>query len=457
MTSATLEKYARLSRSEIEGLQFKKIRRQLERAFAHNEFYRAHFAKSGATLDSIKSLADFSARIPTCTKDDFLQDQKQHPPFGKRLGVNREDVALINMTGGTSGQGQEVYGRTNHDIVIQGFLHYFPWYIAGLRPGHLALNGVPTGGFTTGGWGPPEGFRVAGATALNAGGVMSTDAKLDMLERFPDVAFMYCSTNYLHTLTDAFRRRGKLPREVLPKMAGLFIAGEGYPEEWARDIREAWGCALHEGYGSTQGAGFIASSCEKGVVCGDKKPSLLHFIEWENFVEIVDPDTGKHVAPGEEGEMVLTNLSILGSPVIRFATRDKARFMPHKNCTCGRPWNCIEAGNIARYDDMLKIRGNNVWPATVDTVMFSHPQVAEYAARVYVDDKGRTEVDVRYAIKSDAGAAADFTEKLRTQIKEKTNLAVNLALVPVQDLPTFTYKARRWTDERKAGYAAGKQ
>lgn len=458
MESATFAKYARLSRPELEALQLAKIRRQIERAFAHNPFYRESFTKRKVSLDAITSLADFASRVPTCNKDDFLRDQQDAPPFGRRLGVDPSHVALVNMTGGTSGRGQEVYGRTNHDIAIQGFLHYLPWYMAGLRPGHLALNCVPSGGLTTGGWGPPEGFRIAGATAINAGGTLSTDAKVDMLQRFRDLAFIYASTNYLHTLTDCFRRRGQRPRDVLPRMAGLFIAGEGYPTDWARGIREAWGCPLHEGYGSTQGAGFIASSCEKGVA-SDDKPSLLHFLEWENYVEIVSPETGRHVAPGEEGEIILTNLSIMGSPVIRFATGDKARYVPHGACTCGRPWNCIEAGSIARYDDMLKIRGNNVWPITVDTVVFSHPEVAEYAGRVYVDEKGRTEVQVRYALKSevDTAAAAALTEKLQVRIKDMTNVLMTVTLVPRSELPTFTYKARRWTDERKAGYSAGKQ
>jgi len=453
--SPTFARYERLSRAELEALQLRKVQRQLVRAVAGNGFYRDLFARAGAAPEQVRSLADFAAVIPTSTKGDFLRDQQEHPPFGRRLGVPRETVALVNMTGGTSGQGQEVYGRTHHDVQIQGYLHYLPWYLAGLRPGHLALNCVPSGGFTTGGWGPPEGFRVAGATALNAGGTLGTDAKVDLLERFSDVAFIYASTNYLHTLTEAFRRRGMLPRERLRNMQGLFIAGEGYPPEWARNTAAAWGCKLHEGYGSTQGAGFIASTCERSVVRDDGKPACLHFLEWENYVEIVDPETGRHVAPGEEGEVVLTNLSILGSPVIRFATRDKARFIPHAECGCGRPWNCMEAGSIARYDDMLKIRGNNVWPATIDAIMFARTEVAEYTGRVYVDDRGRTEIELCYAVKSDCEEAQRrvLGEMMRAAIKERTNVWMTLREVPRQDLPTFTYKARRWTDQRKAGYA----
>ena len=212
---------------------------------------------------------------------------------------------------------------------------------------------------------------------------------------------------------------------------------------------------MHEGYGSTQGAGFIASTCEKGVVRDDGKPGCLHFLEWENYVEVVDPASQRHVAPGEEGEIVLTNLSVLGSPVIRFATGDKARFLGNRECGCARAWNCIEAGHVVRYDDMIKIRGNNMWPAAVDAVMFSHPEVVEYAGRVFVDDRGRTEVELRYALKSgvEAGAAAALTESLTVRIRERTNVLMKLAIVPRERLPIFEYKARRWTDERKAGYA----
>jgi phenylacetate-CoA ligase len=147
---------------------------------------------------------------------------------------------------------------------------------------------------------------------------------------------------------------------------------------------------------------------------------------------------------------------VLGSPVIRFATGDKARYLPAASCGCGRVWASLEAGTIGRYDDMLKIRGNNVWPATIDAVVFAHPEVAEYVGRVFVDEQGRTDVEVRFAMKSGAvhGAVVDaLVTRLGTEIKDRTNVNMRLSAVPRSELPTFEYKARRWTDERKAGYA----
>ena len=457
--SATQARFARMDRAALEAMQLARLKRQLERVYAGSAFYRAKLDAVGLTPEKVKSLSDFAA-MPTSNKADFLADQNAHPPYGTRLSVPADQVALINMTGGTSGQGQETYGRTQHDIALQGYLHNLPWFLAGLRPGQTTLNCVPQGGLTTGGWGPPEGFRLSGAAAINAPGTMGTDAKIDLMLRFRDVHFIYTSTNYLHTLTEGMARRGIKPAEAFPMMQGLFIAGEGYPRAWAEGIVRAWNTKLHEGYGSTQGAGFIASTCEKSAVRDDGQPGHMHIFEWENLVEVIDPTTGEHVAPGEEGEIVLTNLSVQGSPVIRFATGDKARFLSAASCGCGRHWHCIEAGSISRYDDMLKIRGNNVWPAAVDGVMFSDPAVAEYAGRVYVDDAGRTEVEVRYAVKPGsvpAAAQAALTTRLTEAIKERTNVMMRLRVVPREELPVFEYKARRWIDERKSGYAAQAQ
>jgi phenylacetate-CoA ligase len=195
------------------------------------------------------------------------------------------------------------------------------------------------------------------------------------------------------------------------------------------------------------------------VVRGDGRRGLMRLLEWINYVEVVDPETGRPVAPGEEGEIVLTNLDIEGSPVLRFSTRDRARFVPWHECGGGRAWNCLETGTIGRYDDMLKIRGNNVWPLAVDTAVFAEAEVAEYVGRVFVDESGRTRVALRLALKdAQADMAADarraLTGRLAQRIKERTNVQMELEIVPRRDLPEFTYKARRWTDERREGLKA---
>ncbi|MEI9992004.1 MAG: AMP-binding protein [Rhizomicrobium sp.] len=447
--SPYLARLAALSRDELEGLQLVKVRRQVARLYDSSAYYRQKMQSVGLRPDDIETLEAFAQRFPTSSKADFLADQQAAPPFGTRLGIPRTDVALVNLTGGTSGQGQEIYGRSQRDVHMLGYLHALAWHLAGLRRGDTVLNCVPAGGMTTGGWGPGEGLRIIGATGFHPGGNMSTDAKIDLMLRLGGLNFIYASTNYLHTLTDALLRRGIVPREAFPDMHGLFIAAEGYPVEWAQKIEEHWGCGLQEGYGSTQCAGFSASTLDRGAVTRGGARGLMRMFEWETLTEVVDPQTMRPVASGEAGEMVVTNLSIEGTPVIRFRTGDAARFVSYRDAGGGLCWNAIECGTIGRFDDMLKIRGNNVWPSAVDAAVFAFPEVVEYAGRVFTTPDGKTDVEVLIAF---AAGGAERLEEIRAAIKQRTNVWMTLREVARSELPEFAYKARRWSDERQQGY-----
>jgi phenylacetate-CoA ligase len=455
--SPLLAEVAGLSRADLERLQLVKLKRQLARLFDTSPYYSAKMDAAGLKPDQITSLAAFRERFPLSNKTDFLADQNEHPPFGGRLSIPRDRVALVNMTGGTSGQGQEIYGRSQRDIHMQGYLHALPWFLAGLRPGDMAVNCVPAGGVTTGGWGPGEGLRIIGATGFHVGGALSTDAKIDLMLKLGDVNFIYASTNYLHTMTEALMRRGIDPKEAFPGMRTLFIAAEGYPIEWAEKVEQFWGCRLSEGYGSTQCAGFGGSTCDRGVV-NDGKRGLIHLFEWETLFEVVDPVTLEPTPSGEIGEMVVTNLSVEGSPVVRFRTGDAARFVSHQDAGSGWGWNAIECGTIGRFDDMMKIRGNNVWPSAIDAAVFAHPDVAEYAGRVYTTENGKTEIEVRLALSETAAMQFSPEQRqalfhaVRSAIKARNNIWVTLIEVERSELPEFAYKARRWKDERQAGY-----
>ncbi len=454
--SPLLARFAGLTRPELEALQLGKVRRQLERLAASSPYYAAKMREGGLKPDQIGSLAAFTDRFPTSSKAEFLADQTEHPPFGARLGIPREQVALVNMTGGTSGQGQEIYGRSQRDVHQLGYLHALPWVMGGLRAGDVAMNCVPAGGMTTGGWGPGEGLRIIGATAFHVGGGMSTDAKIDLMLKIGGMNFIYASTNYLHTLTEALLTRGLVPRDAFPNMHGLFIAAEGYPLEWAEKIEEHWGCRLQEGYGSTQCNGFGGSTGAAGVFGRNGARGLISLFEWETMFEIVDPATGEPTPSGEVGEMVITNLSVEGSPVIRFRTGDAARYVAHEDAGTGKVWKCIEAGSIGRFDDMMKIRGNNVWPSAIDAAVFAHSEVGDYAGRVYTEG-GKTEVEMRLALAEHcSGLSADERKRIVNSVKQavktRTNVLMTIIEVSRTELPEFAYKARRWKDERQQGY-----
>jgi phenylacetate-CoA ligase len=453
--SPLLARFAGLSREELEAYQLRKVQALCARLYAKSDYYRARMDQGGLKGGVVDSLDRFSKAFPTSAKADFLEDQKTAPPFGTRLGVDRGDVVHISMTSGTSGQGQEMYGRTQRDIHMLGYLHALPWFLAGLRKGDTALNCVPAGGMTTGGWGPGEALRIVGATGFHVGGNLSTEAKIDLMLKLGGIHFIYASTNYLHTMTEALVARGITPREAFPDMHGLFIAAEGYPVEWAAKIEDYWGCRLQEGYGSTQLNGFGGSTASAGVVNEKGGRGLIRLFEWEHLIEIVDPVSGLPVKPGEQGEMVVTNLSVEGSPTVRFRTGDAARFVPWQEAG-GGAWNAIECGTIGRFDDMMKIRGNNVWPSMIDAAVFAHPEVGEYKGRVYTRD-GKTEIEVRIAVADHhSGLCEDERARLvssvRAAIKERSNVWMDVCEVPRTEFQGFAYKARRWADERQDGY-----
>lgn len=154
--------------------------------------------------------------------------------------------------------------------------------------------------------------------------------------------------------------------------------------------------------------------------------------------------------PGEEGEIVLTTMSRDASPLLRFATDDKAMSLPSGSCPCHRPFAAFEAGTIARYDDMLKIKMVNIWPTAVDALLFAYPEIAEYQGRVFLDDAGyeRVLVAVEFKLATSAERKADLKSEVETSIQKR--LGVHMEFIEAEvSLPRFEFKARRWTDERK--------
>jgi phenylacetate-CoA ligase len=147
----------RMSRKELEDLQLHKLKKQLEYAYERNPFYRKRFSESKVKPGEIVSLEAFSERVPFVSKDDFVKDQEEHPPYGSRLGVSPDKISQVHLTSGTSGLGQEVYARTRADVELMGaiWMHNFQW--SGVVKGDTAVNMVPIGTYCAG-WSIMSGF-----------------------------------------------------------------------------------------------------------------------------------------------------------------------------------------------------------------------------------------------------------------------------------------------------------
>ena len=177
-------------------------------------------------------------------------------------------------------------------------------------------------------------------------------------------------------------------------------------------------------------------------------------MEHRALCEILHPGTNDPVEPGEEGELVATTLFREAFPILRFRTGDRVRLM-REPCSCGRPMMSIEAGTVARYDDMMKIRGQNLWPDAVDKIVFSLGDMEEYAGLVYVDKEGRETIEVSIEFKqSNLMGDADRARRVKeisTEINQKLNVRMDVQETPYLTLPRFEFKTRRWTDERRVG------
>ncbi len=431
--------------------QLARLQSQLEYVYRASPFYRQWFDAAGVVPADIRIPSDIR-RLPLLTKDDLLDDQSAQPPYGERLCVPDDKICMLILTSGTSGIGQEAYAMTRVDVEFGGSAWANWYYRCGLRKGDRLLLTWPLGANS----GPQGAFLGAYKLGANTLPIAPYDSrsKLEtyMLKYHP--TGMVVTPAYLSHLTVLCEEFGIHPKEQFPGLKAIMIATEAYPISWAQRMQLMWGAPLHELYGNTQQGGLAAGSCENGVVTEDGGRGCLHLDEWNTLYEVIDRETGEPVAPGEEGELVLTNLFREGSPLVRFRTNDRVRVFPDDACNCGRPTSCIEAGTIARYDDMMKIRTQNVWPEAVDAIILAHPEIEEYQGRVSVDERGREKVDVSVEFKVEmlveenkGKLLSDLTGELRRGV----GVSMDLTEVPARSLERFVFKTRRWTDERKIG------
>lgn len=447
-TMRCFSRLERASREEILGLQFKKLKYQLDYVYHNNAFFRRRFEAAGVQPEKIRSVQEFSERVPLVEKKDFLADQEKHPPFGERLGIPTAKLNQVHLTSGTTGVGQEIYGVTRRDLEAMGmaWMNHFHWI--GLNKGDIAVLVLPLTNLSAG-LTAFQGMTKMGLIPFQNFGTDSM-AKLELMQRF-HARYLTVGPAYAVRLTILAKKMGLDPKKDLPELKGITIAGEAYPIPLARDLEEFWNTRIHEFYGSTQGGTIIAFTCEYGAV-RDRQRGAMHLLEPYYYTEVVDPETLKPVKPGEEGEAVITALRREASPVIRFRTRDKVRYLPHTCCPCGRPYDIWEPGNVSRYDDMMKIKSTNVWPAMIDRVLFNCPEVEEYAGRVWIDGDGNERVLIRLALKPAVSFSADevesFLRRRQKELRTQTGVSMELKEVPRSELPTFELKMRRWTDDR---------
>lgn len=437
----------RMSRAELLDLVSAGTVAAVRRAAATVPFYRWYYAGFDVRPERLRTLDDVRRHVPMVRKQDLLAFQETLPGGGATPTDPR--ARQLHLTSGTSGVGREVYPRTSDDLAGLGIPAAYEYLWADLVPGDRLMLTIPYSQTMAGPY-FQETCAAAGLIPIN-GFTGTTTERIEMLYRFA-CSGLSATPSYVHRLTLEAKQLGRAPREDLPSLKAIFLSGEAYGAGWALETAEFWGATVYEGWGATQTLGVAMSTCTGGAVAvgsdGVPRHSVLHGLDHRCWIDVVDQD-GNPVGVGEFGEIVVTMLRPSGQPAIRFRMGDKVQLLDPGACGCGRPFSCYAAGTIGRVDDMIKIRGMNVWPDAVDAVVLRSP-VVDYRGRLFSDDSGRESVDLEIALEpgTPTTMAAELPGDLRRALKEKVGITVDIRVVGVEHMPEQQFKSRRWRDER---------
>jgi phenylacetate-CoA ligase len=350
-----LEPIETASRDEISALQLQRLKWSLAHAYANVAHYRASFDKAGVHPDDLRELADL-AKFPFTAKDDL----RRNYPFGM-FAMPRDKLARIHASSGTTGK-PTVVGYSLADLNMWAGLMARSQRAAGCRPGMLVQNSYGYGLFT-GGIGFHYGAERLGMTVVPVSGGM-TERQVRLIEEFkPDVIFV--TPSYLLAILDEFRAQGLDPRASSLKIA--MCGAEPWTNAMRDEIERAFNVHAIDNYGLSEVIG-PGVSCE----CIETKDGC-HIWEDHFYPEIVDPVTGAVLADGEVGELVFTSLTKEAMPVVRYRTRDLSRLLPGT----ARSFRRMEK-LVGRSDDMMIVRGVNVFPSQVEEIILRDERLAPH-------------------------------------------------------------------------------
>jgi phenylacetate-CoA ligase len=391
-------------------------------AFPANPFLRAKWGAAGlAAPGDLRDWDDFG-RLPFTTKAELVEDQAAHPPFGTNLTYPVERYVRVHQTSGTSGVPLR-WLDTEASWQWWARCWSFVLRAANLGPADRIFFPFSFGLFV-GFWSGFEGARAVGALAIPGGGQDSTQ-RLATIEAL-GVTAICCTPSYALHLAEVARERGvDLPKLGVRTTIHAGEPGAGIPSVRAR-LEAAWGARAHDHAGMTEMGGY-------GFECAEQ--SGLHVNEAEFVAEVIDPATG---AAAAEGELVLTNLGRLGSPLVRYRTGDRVR-VTAEPCACGRTFRRLDGGILGRVDDMLVVRGVNVFPSALEGIVRRFPAVDEFQIEVY----RRSEMDEIRLLVEAADGAAPVARSLQQAVRIGLGIRVEVVTVPPHSLPRYELKARR--------------
>ena len=422
------------NRDVIVQEQLASLNRLLAVIHAGNAFYQEKFVAVDAP-HRVASLADFSARFPFTTKTELVSDQAEHPPFGTNLSYPLEHYTRTHQTSGTTGNPLRWLDTAESwDWMVMNWVEVFQAAgITGKDRIFFAFSFGPFIGF----WLAFEAGERIGSMCIPGGG-LSTAARLRSMIAHQATALCCTPTYALHLAEVAAQEKIDLTKIPLRTIVVAGEPGGSIPATRER-LSQLWqGARIFDHHGMTE-VGPVTFECPA-------QAGVLHVMEPAFYAEIIDSQTG---SPAVRGELVLTTLGRAGSPLLRYRTGDVVKAQVRQlgePCACGRYTLALEGGIIGRVDDMIVVRGVNVYPTAVESIVRDFSEVAEYRVHVM---KVQSLTELKLEIEPVIGCTDTKTlvQRLQKAFQESLALRVPIEVSASGTLPRYELKAKRWLVE----------
>lgn len=419
---------------QLRQLQLERMQWSVRHAYENVDFYRASFQEAGVEPGDLKTLDDL-AGFPFVVK----QDMRDAYPFGL-FAVPQKDVARIHASSGTTGQAT-VVGHTANDLKNWGDCFARGIYMVGGSENSTIQVSYGYGLFT-GGLGAHAGGEAVGCSVIPTSSG-NTKRQIQMMKDL-GTDILACTPSYALLIADTAIEMGYDPAKDF-KVSGVILGAEPASESMRQDIREKLGVQYCDVYGLSEVMG-------PGVAMECAAANGLHVAEDQFYAEIVDPETLKPLPDGEWGELVFTTLTRECCPLVRYRTRDVTRIIA-KECSCGRTHRKIDR-IVGRTDDMLIIRGVNVFPSQIEQVIVGFPEIAAQY-QIILTNKGpldRVELDVETVPDfpfDEIRKLEELKARLATELKSNLQIAVDIKIVEPKTIERSEGKAKRIVDLRE--------
>jgi phenylacetate-CoA ligase len=441
------------SRDRLKEIQSEKLAAAFQYLCEDSAYYRNKFKEAGLKPGDVRSVDDLW-KIPITTKQEWIKDQTENPPWGTFSPITQErwttEGWMMFATSGTTTDLPRVFRHSLHDRDMWAWLGARAYWAMGVRPGDVVINCFgygPSVAF----WCLHYGMHLLGCPVIPGGGMNTQRRALFIRTYEPTV--LACTPTYALYLGRTLEELGYSPEKSSVRL--IITAGEPGPciPSTKKRIEELWGAKLHDDFGCTEVAMTpFGYTCEFEVN-QSSRPVNVHLMEDAYIAEILNPETLEPVQEGQEGVLVVSNLFSEAQPILRYMMGDWTA-LTTEACPCGRSHARAIGGLRGRSDGMFKIRGLAFFPSTIEDSIRRHPDLGdEFQAEITrVDDMDRVKITVEPKSAIPKDSYIEPRERLQKELKGALGIDVEVELVPYGSLPRTSFKSKRIIDTRESPF-----